>query len=75
MDNATHENSIHPAIQSCSCDQDDFTQFPQDEFMESLESNEIKGILNHLNQINLSPRAVSIRAIMKYAHEKNEAVH
>lgn len=74
MNNATRESPIHPVTQSAHS-QDDSIPFSQREFMELLEPNEINGILSHLNQINLSPRAVSIRAVMKYAHEKNETVH
>lgn len=74
MNNATHEKSIHPVTQS-SPDQDDSIDFFQKESMEPLESNEIKGVLNQLNQINFSPRIAAIGAILRYAHEKNEAVH
>lgn len=70
MNNATRESSI-PVIQPVP-DQGDSNQSSQ---KEPLEPNEIKRILSHLNQISFSPRAVSIRVVMKYAHEKNETVH
>ncbi len=73
MNNATRENSIHPVILSVP-NQDDSIPSSQKDPMELLEPIEIKGILSHLNQISFSPRVVSIRAVLKYAHEKNEAV-
>jgi hypothetical protein len=74
MNNATHERSIHPATKTGNARDDSF-QSSKEEPMEILELNEIKGIRNYLDQVNFTPRAASIRAIMKYAHKKNEAVH
>ena len=74
MNNATHESSIHPVTKTGN-DQDDSFQSSKEEPKEALELNEIRGIRNYLDQVNFTPLAASIRAIMKYAHKKNEAVH
>lgn len=74
MNNATHESSIHPATKTGNA-QDDSFRSSKEEPMETLELNEIKRIRNYLDEVNFTPRAASIRAIMKYAHKKNEAVH
>jgi|GEM_PF-2915200 len=74
MNNATHESSFHaiPAPDDSHPESSDPQGF---RFREDVES--ASDVIHQLDQIRFNPRAATIRAIMKYAHNahrKDEAV-
>jgi hypothetical protein len=75
MNNATRENAVHPLHTSNDGDQDDSRQFASEEPFNQAEQKDLSAILDRLDQIRYTPRAATLRAIMKYAHGKNETIH
>ncbi|HEX5555810.1 MAG TPA: hypothetical protein VFX43_21380 [Chitinophagaceae bacterium] len=75
MNNATREDSVRPVSLPPANDQDDSAQFFSEDSFKPIEQQDDSDLLDPLNQIRYTPRAATIRAIMKYAHEKNEAIH
>lgn len=81
MNNATRESFSHSASPFPDNDRQDSCPSASDPFFGSGEdpadagSPDIADALQQLKEIRLSPRASTIRAIMKYAREKNEAIH
>lgn len=72
MNNATHESSFHPV--SAPDNKDEADAAPE-EFNDASAQKECTTVLNQLDKIRYEPRAATIRAILKYAQEKNEAIH
>lgn len=75
MNNATHESSFHPIQAPQNHEQDVFGEPGREEPLNPVEQKEITQIMSQLDTIRYSPRAATIRAIMKYAHEKKMTIH
>lgn len=73
MNNATHQKPVHPVSLSHHSAGEDSAS-PLSPVSDSEKSN-LSKVLSRLNEINYTPRASTIRAIMRYSHEKDEALH
>lgn len=72
MNNATHESSSHavPKPNESQADTSD-----GEAFHDRRHAEDYAEVTAQLNQIRFTPRTATIRAIMKYAHKQDEAVH
>lgn len=71
MNNATHESSSHVVPTPDRSNADASEEEATDDRQHTEHFTEVTA---QLNQIRFSPRAATIRAIMKYAHRQDEAV-
>lgn len=71
MNNATREDSCH----SVQLPEDGSPSEPFQEIFPSGDDEAYSEVSSQLDKIRFAPRAATIRAIMKYAHEKDAAVH
>lgn len=74
MNNVTHEQSTHPVPLTPQNAGDEELNGQEEHFPE-LENTNLSEVLSRLDEVRYSPRAETIRAIMRYAHEKDGALH
>lgn len=70
MNNATQDQSSHAAPSSR---REAGEEEPVNKSIKNGKAD-VPGILSRLDEIRYSPRAATIRAILKYAHEKDGAL-
>jgi hypothetical protein len=72
MNNATFQSTSHAIPVPEESHPEGPDQGPR---QDRLQDEDLSEVTAQLDQIHLSPRAATIRAIMNYAHKQDEAVH
>lgn len=74
MNNATNEQPL-PPVSLPHHEADDSQPVASANQSFGNEKANLSAVLTRLDEIRYAPRAATIRAIMRYAHEKDEALH